>query len=108
MMAYNDHPSPTQGPRGGGGDDGGTPILGQYWQLLKTTFSTCAARGGRGLASLNMLGFYDHRPLQYCMKLSQLGLSTAYMERKDKYLFIRKLMSLSFLPQEHTLPAFTD
>ena len=32
MMAYNDHPSPTQGPRGGGGVGvGGTPILGQYW-----------------------------------------------------------------------------
>ena len=45
MMAYNDHSSPTQGPRVGVGGGGGTPILGQYWQLVKTsTFSTCAAR----------------------------------------------------------------
>ena len=51
---------------------------------------------------------YDHRPLQYCIKLSQLGLSTAYMEIKDKYLFLRKLMSLPLLSQEHILPAFTD
>ena len=41
-------------------------------------------------------------------KLSQLGLSTAYMERKDKHAFLRKLMSLPFLSQEHIIPAFNE
>ena len=39
-------------------------------------------------------------------KITTLGLSSAYMARKDKFIFMRKLMALPFLPQEHIYQAF--
>ncbi len=39
-------------------------------------------------------------------KIAAVGLATAYMDKKDKYLYLRKLMSLPLLPAEHITSAF--
>lgn len=41
-------------------------------------------------------------------KVLQLGLSTAYVQRRDKYEYIRKLLALPFLPSEHIVEAFKE
>ncbi|KAH3698704.1 hypothetical protein DPMN_086250 [Dreissena polymorpha] len=39
-------------------------------------------------------------------KLVNEGLATAYSAKGDKFLFLRKLMSLPYMPCEHIVPAF--
>ncbi|KAH3818693.1 hypothetical protein DPMN_120415 [Dreissena polymorpha] len=39
-------------------------------------------------------------------KVVNEGLATAYAANGDKFLFLRKLMSLPYLPSEHIIPAF--
>ena len=39
-------------------------------------------------------------------KVVNEGLATAYAANDDKFLFLRKLMSLPYLPSEHIIPAF--
>lgn len=41
-------------------------------------------------------------------KVNQLGLATAYLEKRDKFLFIRKLMALPYLPAEHVRTTFNE
>ena len=67
------------------------------WQAIRDVFPTVIVKG-----------CVFHWTQRIYKKLSQLGLSTAYTERKDKHAFLRKLMSLPFLPQEHIIPAFNE
>ncbi|KAH3880095.1 hypothetical protein DPMN_004008 [Dreissena polymorpha] len=39
-------------------------------------------------------------------KVVNEGLATAYAANGDNFLFLRKLVSLSYIPSEHIIPAF--
>ena len=80
-----------------------------------TAFSTCypylfvsamwqAIR--QALPTVEVKGCVFHWTQRVYRKITTLGLSSAYMQKKDKYVFMRKLMALPFLPHEHILPAF--
>ena len=58
------------------------------------------------LPSVDIKGCVFHWTQRLYKKITTLGLSPAYMMKKDKYVFMRKLMALPFLPHEHIRPAF--
>ena len=58
------------------------------------------------LPSVDIKGCVFHWTQRLYKKVTTLGLSPAYMMKKDKYVFMRKLMALPFLPHEHIRPAF--
>ena len=58
--------------------------------------------------SATLKGCVFHWTQRVYKKIASLGFSAAYMERKDKFLYLRKLMSLPFLLREHIVPAFME
>lgn len=67
------------------------------WQALREVFPDAIIKG-----------CVFHWTQRLYKKIASLGLSTSYMDRRDKFLFMRKLMSLPFLPHEHISPAFEE
>ena len=58
------------------------------------------------LPSVDIKGCVFHWTQRLYKKITTLGLSPAYMMKKDKYVFMRKLMALPFLPHEHIRPVY--
>ncbi|XP_053381681.1 uncharacterized protein LOC123533370 [Mercenaria mercenaria] len=65
------------------------------WQALREVFPGCVLKG-----------CVFHWSQRVYRKIQSEGLTTAYLEKEDKYRFLRKLLSLPYLPSEQIPAAF--
>lgn len=65
------------------------------WQALREVFPNTVVKG---------CGFHWNQRIY--RRITTLGMATAYQERGDKYRFMKKLMSIPYLPAEHVVAVF--
>ncbi|XP_052271651.1 uncharacterized protein LOC127872359 [Dreissena polymorpha] len=67
------------------------------WQAIRDVFPGCVIKG-----------CVFHWVQRIYRKVMNEGFKTAYTNKGDKYLFLRKVMSLPYLPDEHITSAFNQ
>ncbi|XP_060560917.1 uncharacterized protein LOC132720740 [Ruditapes philippinarum] len=65
------------------------------WQAIRHVFPSCVLKG-----------CVFHWNQRLYRKIQAEGLATSYQDKQDKHEFLRKVMSLPFLPSEQIPPAF--
>ncbi|KAH3890865.1 hypothetical protein DPMN_014954 [Dreissena polymorpha] len=77
------------------GSGGFVTLIYSAWQAIRQLYPRATVKG-----------CVFHWNQRVYRKVLNEGLATAYAAKGDKFLFLRKLMSLPYLPSEHIIPAF--
>ena len=87
--------SRTGGTNGNSRHGRGVFFVSAAWQAIRQLYPRATVKG-----------CVFHWNQRVYRKVVNEGLATAYAANGDKFLFLRKLMSLPYLPSEHITPAF--